>query len=103
MRSYATSGGQAGGIPARRCVRRRRRTLADLRHVLDVLLGVGQSRHEHKPHPDLLAGLGQTLSEIDGGLQDAAGDLVIGLLVAGFDVEQAQVDVVEHLVGVIAC
>ena len=74
--------------------------LADLRHVFDVLFGVGQARHEHKSHPDLLAGLGQSLAKIDGGLQGAAGDLVIGLLVAGFDVEQTQVDVLEHLVGV---
>ena len=41
--------------------------LADLRHVFDVLFGVGQARHEHKSHPDLLAGLGQSLAKIDGG------------------------------------
>ena len=75
--------------------------LADPGHVLDVLLQVGQPWHEHEPHPDLLAGLRQPPSEVDGGLQQPPGDLVVGLLVARLDVEQAQVDVVDHLVGVV--
>ena len=59
-----------------------------------------EARHEHETHPDLLACLGQTLSEVDGRLQDAAGHLMVGLLIAGFDVKQAQVDVIHHVISV---
>ena len=40
------------------------------------------------------------MSEVDGRLEDAVCHLMVGLLIAGFDVKQAQVDVIHHVIGV---
>ena len=75
--------------------------LADPCHVLDVLLAGGEPRNQHETHPDLLAGPGQALPEVDGRLQYTACHLVVSLLVTGFDIQQTQIDIVKHLVRVI--
>ena len=75
--------------------------LTDLSNVLNVVLGVSQTGYQYETNPDLNVMLGQTLAEINGRLQNAAGYLLIGFLITGFDVKQAQIDVIKLLIGVI--
>ena len=75
---------------------------ADPRHVLDVLLRGGEIRHKHEPYPDLLARLGEALSEIDGGLQHSPGHDTVGFLITGLHVKQTQVDIIDHFVRIVS-
>ena len=70
--------------------------LDDLRHGLDVLLRIRQPGHEHEPNPRFDAALGQTIAEIDRRLEVAARDFLVQLGNSGLDVQEHEIDVVEH-------
>jgi len=73
--------------------------LDDPGDIVDVLRVVRQVWNQHEPGPDLDPFGCQTVTEGDGRGQGAPRHLLVGLLVTALDVEQDQVDVVEHLVA----
>ena len=72
--------------------------LDDSGDIVDVLRVVRQARNQHESGPDLDPLGRQTVTEGDGRGQGAPRHLLVGLLVTALDVEQDQVDVIEHLV-----
>nr|BFE74193.1 hypothetical protein GCM10020092_074940 [Actinoplanes digitatis] len=65
----------------------------------DVVRVVGQAGHEDEPDADAVSPGGETVAEREGRLKADAGHLPVRLRVAGLDVEQDQVGVVEQPVA----
>ena len=72
----------------------------DLADLADVFGVVGQARNQHEadPHAGGAAASRDAVAELDRGCQGTARRLLVGLLVAALDVQEHQVDGIEHLV-----
>ena len=76
--------------------------LTYLGHLFDVLLRIGQAGDQDETYPDLAAPLCQPLPKGDCRSQRASGDLLVCLLVTRLDIQKAQIDVIYHVVRVVA-